>query len=453
MDNGHPKASSVLVQQRPLTSAALFSVDSSDFISRRDPLVSAAAAVANFFKSGNHKTLSLTRIACPFCDDLRTGHSPDLLQAAPQSLPDCLRTLRQVDALSHLEAIENSHSADSAVKIHRYLASLIARERSIPVNVKQDIGAGCIVESLFDFDFHFMRHLLGCTDSSFSETLAKVRPAYPDGGKSGSRFCISSDGTYVVKTLCGKEEEFFRKFGPAYFWYAAKRRSDRLPSLLTDMFGAFSVSIDEGKSHITFIALRNIAQSKASLFFDLKGVGSNRQASYSPSEDIIAYGSGSDDEGRSVGSRNGPSSVASHFCTRVLWDEDFRDRFLCSSIVLSPSDHQYLRRALRNDTIFLSTVGVVDYSLFLSMTPIDESSSYEISAGIIDYIRPYTWDKKLESVVKTVNNNIVNIGLRIATPSDKGLKLLELPSSPTVIRPDLYAKRFLNNIVLVFTSV
>ena len=49
-----------------------------------------------------------------------------------------------------------------------------------------------------------------------------------------------------------------------------------------------------------------------------------------------------------------------------------------------------------NDTLFLSKLNVMDYSLLVG---IDEEK-HELVVGIVDFIRTFTWDKKLESWVK-----------------------------------------------------
>jgi 1-phosphatidylinositol-3-phosphate 5-kinase len=61
-------------------------------------------------------------------------------------------------------------------------------------------------------------------------------------------------------------------------------------------------------------------------------------------------------------------------------------------------DHskRILRTALYNDTLFLSNLNVMDYSLVVGV----DVDRHELVVGIVDYIRTFTWDKKLESWVK-----------------------------------------------------
>ncbi|KAI5307764.1 1-phosphatidylinositol-3-phosphate 5-kinase [Ascosphaera atra] len=60
-----------------------------------------------------------------------------------------------------------------------------------------------------------------------------------------------------------------------------------------------------------------------------------------------------------------------------------------------------LNQSVWNDTLFLARQNVMDYSLMLA---IDEQRK-ELVVGIIDCIRTYTWDKKVESWIKGGGKN------------------------------------------------
>lgn len=49
-----------------------------------------------------------------------------------------------------------------------------------------------------------------------------------------------------------------------------------------------------------------------------------------------------------------------------------------------------------NDTLFLARQNVMDYSLMIAVDEVRK----ELVVGIIDCIRTYTWDKRLESWIK-----------------------------------------------------
>lgn len=79
-----------------------------------------------------------------------------------------------------------------------------------------------------------------------------------------------------------------------------------------------------------------------------------------------------------------------------------------------------LMDALHNDSLFLANNNVMDYSLIVG---VDKTSS-ELVVGIVDFLRPYTWDKRLESWVKET--------AYIGTSKRE----------PTVLNPRIYKNRF-----------
>jgi 1-phosphatidylinositol-3-phosphate 5-kinase len=87
-------------------------------------------------------------------------------------------------------------------------------------------------------------------------------------------------------------------------------------------------------------------------------------------------------------------------------------------------------KALYADTQFLAKHGIVDYSLLVAYHNDDQQSI--VYAGIIDYIRTYTWDKKIETLVKSMST---------------------VGQSPTVISPEHYRTRFLRQMDQYFPVV
>lgn len=79
-----------------------------------------------------------------------------------------------------------------------------------------------------------------------------------------------------------------------------------------------------------------------------------------------------------------------------------------------------LAHTIRNDTAFLASVDVMDYSLLVGI----DAVTREFVVGIIDYMRQYTWDKQFEHLVKS--SGIMGGGGK----------------DPTIISPKQYAARF-----------
>ena len=93
-----------------------------------------------------------------------------------------------------------------------------------------------------------------------------------------------------------------------------------------------------------------------------------------------------------------------------------------SPICINERSKAELTIAVWNDTLFLSDLNIMDYSL---ITGIDNNSN-EVVIGIIDYMRKYTWDKQLETWVKSARYIAIN----------------ERGKTPTVVSPLQYKRRF-----------
>ena len=86
-------------------------------------------------------------------------------------------------------------------------------------------------------------------------------------------------------------------------------------------------------------------------------------------------------------------------------------------IYLDPRTKQVLDTSVYNDTLFLSKLDIMDYSLLVGIN----AETKELVVGIVDFIRTYTWDKKVESWVK---------------------ESLGGGKEPTIVSPQQYKERF-----------
>lgn len=144
-----------------------------------------------------------------------------------------------------------------------------------------------------------------------------------------------------------------------------------LPSVIAKMLGFFQVII---KNPITgtdvkldLILMENLFYDRSpTRIFDLKGSMRNRKI-------------------ESTGEQN-----------EVLLDENMVEYIYESPLFAREHSKKLLRASVWNDTLFLARQDVMDYSLMIA---VDEARK-ELVVGIIDCIRTYTWDKKLESWIK-----------------------------------------------------
>jgi 1-phosphatidylinositol-3-phosphate 5-kinase len=103
---------------------------------------------------------------------------------------------------------------------------------------------------------------------------------------------------------------------------------------------------------------------------------------------------------------------------KVLLDDNFIQLNCGRPFPLRKRAKEYLDKAVRNDSMFLSVINVVDYSI---LAGVDESS-YTMRVGIIDYMRQYDIIKKMEHMGKSVG-------------------MLTGQGEPTIIEPAQYKKR------------
>ncbi|XP_013172459.1 PREDICTED: putative 1-phosphatidylinositol 3-phosphate 5-kinase isoform X1 [Papilio xuthus] len=234
-------------------------------------------------------------------------------------------------------------------------------------------------------------------EEGFIRSLAQCVPWAARGGKSGSTFCKTEDDRYVLKEMTKPEWQQFLEFAPHYFSYVNSCRLNNQPSLLARILGVFSV----GGSGSGVLVMENVWYGAAGLRFDLKGTARPRlppaaapptapptHAPHTPHASLAA-----------------PTVLVDLNLLHLRWERQ-----------LYVPGHQCcaLWTALGRDTAFLAASGVMDYSLLLGI------HNHTLVLGVIDYIRTFTWDKKLEHLVKK------NLG----------------SGQPTVVSPEEYRRRF-----------
>ena len=113
------------------------------------------------------------------------------------------------------------------------------------------------------------------------------------------------------------------------------------------------------------------------------------------------------------------ASRAPQVSQQTLLDENFMEFTEGRPFPLHDRAKAYFNNAVLNDTLFLSLINVVDYSILVGM---DEEIK-ELVVGIIDYMRQYDIIKKMERMGKSVG-------------------MIAGQAEPTVIQPPNYRNRF-----------
>lgn len=226
------------------------------------------------------------------------------------------------------------------------------------------------------------------------------------GGKSGSNFSKTVDDRFILKEMSKSEVDLFLESSANYFAYMNKCQTTKQLTLLGKILGIYQIVFKNNSSvpyRSNILVMENLFYNrKVSQKFDLKGSMRNR---------LVVP----DNQGEEI----------------VLLDENLMKMTCDSPLYVLQHSKSVLINAIQNDTEFLSTQSVMDYSLLVGLDP----DNKELILGIIDYIRTFTWDKRLETMVK------------------KSGILGGQGKLPTIISPEEYQKRFIEAMHRYFLEV
>lgn len=116
--------------------------------------------------------------------------------------------------------------------------------------------------------------------------------------------------------------------------------------------------------------------------------------------------------------------------SRTLLDGDFLEFTAGRPMPMNDRAKAVFHMSILNDTLFLSIINVLDYSILVG---IDEEKK-ELVVGIIDFMRQYDILKQMERV-------------------GKSLPMVVGSEAPTIIQPPLYKARFTNAMERYFMTV
>ncbi|XP_020268970.1 1-phosphatidylinositol-3-phosphate 5-kinase FAB1B-like isoform X2 [Asparagus officinalis] len=243
--------------------------------------------------------------------------------------------------------------------------------------------------------FDALRRSCCSSEVDFIRSLSRCKKWGAQGGKSNVFFAKSLDDRFIIKQVTKTELESFIKFAPEYFKYLSESIRTGSPTCLAKILGIYQItkSMKGGKeSRIDVLVMENLLFGRTvTRLYDLKGSARSRY--------------NADSSGKN----------------KVLLDQNLIESMPTSPIFVGNKAKRLLERAVWNDTAFLASVDVMDYSL---LAGVDEEK-HELVLGIIDFMRQYTWDKHLETWVKAS-------GI-LGGPKNE---------PPTVISPKQYKKRF-----------
>ncbi|NXY04731.1 FYV1 kinase, partial [Pteruthius melanotis] len=248
-------------------------------------------------------------------------------------------------------------------------------------------------------EFHKMREvILGSSEEDFIRSLSHSMPWQARGGKSGAAFYVTEDDRFILKQMPRLEVQSFLDFAPHYFTYITNAVQQKKPTALAKILGVYRIGYKNSQNNtekkLDLLVMENLFYGrKMAQVFDLKG---------------------------SLRNRNVKTDTGKETCDVVLLDENLLKMVRDNPLYIRSHCKAVLKASIHSDSQFLSSHLIIDYSLLVGR----DDTNNELVVGIIDYIRTFTWDKKLEMVVKSTG---------ILGGQGK---------MPTVVSPELYRTRF-----------
>lgn len=246
----------------------------------------------------------------------------------------------------------------------------------------------------FAEQFERLRNDLGIDRKEFIDSLKYCTKWASTGGKTESDFFKTNDKRFIGKSILNNEYEMSMQLAPDYFRYFQSLKISETRTLLCPIVGIYELKV--GTEPTKYLIIMNnlfygLEDRGISLkVYDLKGSRKNRLRK----ENLKG---------------------------KTLMDTNFDlER---NGDLLPLVDHPKLDffDVIERDCNFLRQQEIVDYSLLLIL---DEENRVVV-CGIIDYLRKYDLIKKLEHQIK---------------------KLQYLGEDPTIVKPEVYANRFIESL-------
>ena len=257
--------------------------------------------------------------------------------------------------------------------------------------------------AFFPVQFHALRLFCCGGDRPYMTSLARASKWSTTAGKSGSTFAKTRDDRFVLKFVKRQQLTTLLDITLSYCQHMAHHAYHQLPSFIVPILGAYEVGWKKGgrggeRAQCYVVVMSHLfADHTPSIIFDLKGSTKNRYVKRRGGGSIGGVG---DEEG-------GEGST--------LMDDNLTEMTGGEGLLLTESSRAVVRMGVANDTLWLSSLGIVDYSILLGLDPL----SHHMVIGVIDYGRVYSSVERLETSLKSMGGK-----------------------EPTVIPPQAYKQRF-----------
>ncbi|CAO2210060.1 unnamed protein product [Urochloa humidicola] len=326
--------------------------------------------------------------------DSRGGERTKTMEKSYSSLSESSSASSSWSSAWSSSGSSDSEASISSDDLSSYDSSLLSSSLhpEISVNGRVALKGKYSVICVHSNQFYNLRKKCCPSELAYITCLSRCKKWDAQGGKSKAFFAKTVDDRFIIKQIKKTEFESSIKFAPDYFKHVYHSLDTGSQTCLAKILGIYQVKqIRHGKEiRVDLMVMENILFGhNVSRTYDLKGAVFSRHVS------------DSNDHGT------------------VYLDQNFVDDMRVSPIYIGGRTKHLLQRAIWNDTAFLTSINVMDYSLLVGV----DKQKHELVFGIIDYLRQYTWDKQLETLMKS----------SLVVPKNE---------SPTVISPREYKKRF-----------
>lgn len=253
--------------------------------------------------------------------------------------------------------------------------------------------------------FDFIRYASGFKNSQFADSLDPIKnldsliSANESKGKSGSFFLFSSDKRVVIKTIKEKELETLLKILHDYACYIKHNPN----TLLCRIYGVFYLKF-AGISPLHIIIMDNLAHNteKITRLYDLKGSTLGRGKETLKVQQTIQ------------------EEILENKNLEPFKDLDFiRHRF---RVILNPSQYATAIQCMNQDTDFLNSHGIIDYSMLILVEDNEDGLGATVKFGIIDYLIFFGKFKRIERLFTILRNPTKYTGASVARPIQYALR-------------------------------
>ena len=262
-------------------------------------------------------------------------------------------------------------------------------------------------------------------EKSYIYSLISSYSWQASGGKSGASFARTSDDRFILKSISSKflafiellhairglslfvfvgtELQMFLDCANAYFEYLSKSFFHGLPTVLCKIVGVYQIGYHNrvsGKKTMEQIAvMQNIFYGRnVSKVFDLKGSIRGRQAKIIQTDkdqvDRYEMNKPTSTDSQTDVNTLMVSNSSINSSSQTLLDGDFLEFTSGAPMPLNDRANAVFHMSILNDTLFLTLINVLDYSILVG---VDEERK-ELVVGIIDFMRQYDILKQMERV-------------------------------------------------------